>query len=149
MITTSFFVISFFNSAGVMRRAVSPGGNACVVGAGVLGTKSLEVRSLELQAARAITPASTAAPTDIKRRMKNLQATSRITEEVVCYLIADNFVKCSVAAFGSKTRLNQAVIPAQDRGCVIDTFCLEISHRTGARMFGRSRAVGGNHLVAR
>ena len=38
---------------------------------------------------------------------------------------------------------------AQDRRRVIDTFCFEISHRTGAGMFGRSSAVGDNRLVTR
>jgi hypothetical protein len=48
-----------------------------------------------------------------------------------------------------KAGLYHCVIAAQDRGSVFETLSLEIEHRTGARVFGRSRAVGGDHFVAR
>ena len=39
--------------------------------------------------------------------------------------------------------------PTQHRSRVIQTFCFEISHRTGASMFARSRTVGNNRLIPR
>ena len=48
-----------------------------------------------------------------------------------------------------EARVNHCVVAAEDRSRVVDTYCFEISHRTGASMFGRSRAIGDNQFVTR
>jgi len=68
--------ISFFNSAGVMRRALSPGGGCAGEVAGVEALEIFAVCSRELQAVNAISRSSKTAPTEIKRRMNNLQEKS-------------------------------------------------------------------------
>jgi len=57
---------------------------------------------------------------------------------------------CSVwlrAGYDFKAGFDHSVIAAQNCRCVIDTFSFKIDHRTGGRMFGRSRAIRDNHLV--
>jgi len=65
------------------------------------------------------------------------------------YLIVRDFVKRSVAGLSWKSGLDQSVVAAENCCRISDTFCFEISHRTGAGMLGRSRAVSDDHLVAR
>jgi hypothetical protein len=37
----------------------------------------------------------------------------------------------------------------KQRCCILNTFCFEAGHRTGGRLFSRSRTVGDNRLVTR
>lgn len=69
--------------------------------------------------------------------------------DVTCYLIIRDIVKCSIAALGWEAGFNQSVVAAENCCRISDAFCFEISHRTGAGMLSRSRAVSDNHLVAR
>lgn len=52
-------------------------------------------------------------------------------------------------ALHRKSRFGPRVEAAQQSRGVFYTFSFEIDHRTGARVFGRSSAVGDNQLVAR
>ena len=45
--------------------------------------------------------------------------------------------------------LSPKIEPTQQSCCVFDSFFLELDHRTGGRLFVRSRTVGHDELVTR
>src|SRR3954471_6726718 len=47
------------------------------------------------------------------------------------------------------TRVDPGVVAAEQGGRVFKTFSLDELYRTGTAVFGRSRAVGDNHLIGR
>ena len=54
-----------------------------------------------------------------------------------------------VCRFHGESGVFPRVPATQECSGVFDTFCFEIEHRTGARMFGRSSTIGNNHLIPR
>jgi hypothetical protein len=64
-------------------------------------------------------------------------------------LIVCGLVNASLVRFRGKARFDKSVITAQYRSRVIDSLFFQDEHRTGARVFGGSRTIGNNRLIAR
>ena len=68
---------------------------------------------------------------------------------ISCYLIAREFVKYLFARLRGKASFDQRVITTEHCGRIIDPHFFQFEHRTGACVFGRSRTIRDNLLVAR
>ena len=64
-------------------------------------------------------------------------------------LLLSAFCLQLLRGFDRIARRGPCIQAAYQSSRIFDSFCFEISHRTGASMFGRSSTVGDNHLVMR